>query len=222
MQIQGGALEVVCHLSGTEDEGFLRWLTGQERPKVRLHLCPADCPGTPESDELIHLKKLQRRSAGDPGWVDNLKGASGMEELRRLAERSDAAARAGGGVPAAPAEVAPTPGEKEEEKESSDSSDSRKKKKHKKKRKIFKVKGKKDYGSLFDGTGLDKDAKIRRKVSKLAKKALKKRSKGSSSTDSDESMGELAEEELDGLFQESARTQLAAKVGPGALGPESL
>lgn len=30
-------------------------------------------------------------------------------------------------------------------------------------------------------------------------------------------MGELGEEDLEGLFQESARTHLAAKVGPGAL-----
>ena len=220
VQVQGGALEIIALVSGTEDEGFLRWLTAQSRTSVRLHLCPVDCPGTPESDDLVHVKKLQRRSASDPGWVDNLKGASGMEELRRLAERSDAVARAGGGgpAPAPAAEVIPDPGGAEEEKESSESSDSKKKRKRKKKKKkVFKVGGKKDYGALFAGTGLDKDAKTRKKVSRLARRALKRKSRGSSSTDSEGSSGELMEDEMEELFQESARTQLAAKRGPGAL-----
>ena len=118
----------------------MRWLSGQSRPVVRLHLCPSDCPGTPEADDLIHLKKVQRRSASDPGWVDNMKGASGMEELRRLAERSDAAARATGGGAPAGAEVVPVPEDKEEDRESSESSDKKKKRHKKKKRKAFKVK----------------------------------------------------------------------------------
>ena len=104
---------------------------------------------------------------------------SGVEELRRLAERSDAVAQAGGGGPAAVAEAVPGPVDKEEEKESSDSSESRKKKKRKKKKKSFKVKGRKEYGTLFGGTGLDQDPKTRKKVSRLARKAVKKKGKGS-------------------------------------------
>lgn len=66
------ALEV---LAG-EDEGFLRWLTApQSRFTVRLHLCPPDCAGAPEADDLVHLRRLQRRSVSDPGWVENLKGS---------------------------------------------------------------------------------------------------------------------------------------------------
>ena len=171
--------------------------------------------GALEVIALVHVKKLQRRSASDPGWVDNLKGSSGMEDL---AERSDAAARAGGGGPGPAAEAIPTPGGGEEEKVSSESSESRKKKKRKKKKKkSFKVGGKQEYGALFAGTGLDKDSRTRKKVSRLARRALKKKSRGSSSTDSDGCSGELMEDELEELFQESARTQLAAKRGPGAL-----
>ncbi|CAK8995495.1 unnamed protein product [Durusdinium trenchii] len=95
-----------------------------------------------------------------------------------------------------PAQVVGVPGEAEFEKGSSDSSESKEKEKKKrtkkkKKKKSFKVTGKKDYGSLFAGTGLDKDAKTRKKVSRLARRALKKKSKGFSSTDSGESTGEL-------------------------------
>ena len=67
----------------------------------------------------------------------------------------------GGGGPSKAEEGVPQPGEVEEDKESSDSSDAKKKKKHKKKKKkkkkkkTFKVKGKKGYAVLFDGTGLD-------------------------------------------------------------------
>lgn len=104
-----------------------------------------------------------------------MKGASGMEELRRLAERSDAVARAGGGGPAGVVEAAPGPDEKEDEKESTKSSDSKKKKKHKKRKKPFKVQGRKEFVALFGGTGLDKDPKVRRKVSKLASSRRRQR-----------------------------------------------
>ena len=96
---------------------------------------------------------------------------------------------------------------------------SKKEKKHKKKKKVFKVRGKKEYSALFEGTGLDKDAKVRRRVSKLAKRALKKRSKGSSSTDSDESMGELGEE---GFSKRAPGHSSQQKAGPGALAYHAL
>ena len=179
---------------------------------LRCHICLPDCSNVPDGDDILHLKRVKQRGREAPGWSDNLKEASGMEELRRLAARSDAAARgeaAGREEKKRPREEAA--GEEEKIKDSSESSEVRKKKK----KRAFKPAGKKEHAALYKGTGLDQDARTRKKVSRLARRAMKRRSKSSSSSGAS-SISEAAEG-MEDLFQESQRTQLAAKAGPGAL-----
>ena len=85
----------------------------------------------------------------------------------------------------------------------------------KKKKKSFKPAGKKEHSALYKGTGLDQDARTRKKVSRLARRAMKKKSRSSSSTGT--SSTSEAVDGMEDLIQESQRTQLASKAGPGAL-----
>ena len=212
LRFQGGALEVMTWVTGAEDEGLLRWATGNAGTPLRCHVCLEGCGNIPEGDDVLHLKKVKYRGVDSPGWVDNLKEPTGMEELRRLAARSDALARGVEEVkdPGKEMKEAPIPAG-QDTKSSSRSSGGRKKKK----KKSFKPMGKKDYSALYKGTGLDQDARIRKKVSRLARRAMKKKSKSSSSSGT--SSTSEAAEGLEDLFQESQRTQLASRAGPGAL-----
>lgn len=171
----------------------------------------------PESDDLIHLKFAQKRGDHDPGWASNMKSSAGLDELKRLAEKSDQEARANKKRAMDAEEYTPTKAAGKEDEKSSSSSSKKKRKKKKKKKKPFKVEGRKDYQLLFKTTGLDQDGKVRRRVARLARKAMKKRSKDSSEGGSSSSGTEEDAEEMETLFQESQRTQLAAKAGPGSL-----
>lgn len=214
-----GALELEGRVSGTEDEALLRWGSKEEvKGKVRLHVCPSSCSNTPEADGLIHLKYAQRRGDHDPAWASNMRSSGGLEELKRLAKESDKEAREAGKRVREAEEYTPSqPPGKEEKGSSSSTSSKKKRKKKKKKKKPFKVIAKKDYQRLFETTGLDKDVKIRKKVAKLVRKAMRKKAKGSSEEDSSSTSKEDDAEEMETLFQESQRTQLAAKAGPGSL-----
>ena len=211
LRFHGGALEVMTWVTGTQDEGLLRWVSGNAGVPLRCHVCLEDCANIPEGDDILHLKKVKHRGADSPPWADNLKEPTGMEELRRLAARSDALAR---GVEEAKdmekkeKEAHPPAGQ--EVKSTSGSSGGRKKKK-----KSFKPAGKKEHSALYKGTGLDQDARTRKKVSRLARRAMKKKSRSSSSTGT--SSTSEAVDGMEDLIQESQRTQLASKAGPGAL-----
>ena len=43
----------------------------------------------------MHLKAVRKMSPGEPSWVENMRGASGLEELKSLAHTSDEKARKG-------------------------------------------------------------------------------------------------------------------------------
>ena len=191
LRFQGGALEVMTWVTGTQDEGLLR-------TPLRCHICLADCANIPEGDDILHLKKVKYRGADSPPWADNLKEPTGMEELRRLAARSDALARDVEEVKEAEKkEGEAQPPARRETRSSSGTSGGRKKKK----KKAFRPAGKKEHAALYKGTGLDQDARTRKKVSRLARRAMKKKSKSSSSTGT--SSTSEAADGMEDLFQES-------------------
>ena len=113
-------------------------------------------------------------------------------------------------------------GAAEEAKGVSESSEESKKEKKKKKKKPFRMTAKKDYNALFQGSGLDKDAKVRRKVARIARRAMRKRSRGSSSSASSEDSSEEKEAIQEELFEDSRKSYLAARAAPGALSAHSL
>ena len=59
-----------------------------------------------------------------------------------------------------------------------------------KKRRVFKMEPKKPFSAVFEKTGLDKNPKIRRKVARIARKVMKKKGRGSSSSGSVEESGD--------------------------------
>ena len=86
-------MEVSFRVSGTPDEQLLKWLTAEEDRVLRGHLCGADCSNSPQSEDLIHVKRLRLLEVDTPGWAHNLKEAAEAEVLRKLAAESDRKAR---------------------------------------------------------------------------------------------------------------------------------
>ena len=229
--IKAGQMEVSFRVSGTSDEQLLKWLTAEEDRVLRGHLCPAGCTNSPQSEDLIHVKRLRLLEVDTPAWAQNLKEAAEAEVLRRLAAESDRRAREarGKGV-GAPAGEAAKGADTSESSGSSDSSKEKKKRKKKKKKgkkkkkkgKAWKVEGKKDLKQLFQHTGLDPDASIRRAVMKKARKGMQKKkddSEASTGSSSGESRSASAGEEL---FEDSHRIRRAAMKGPGALSCQTI
>ena len=91
--IKAGQMEVSFRVSGTSDEQLLKWLTAEEDRVLRGHLCPAGCSNSPQSEDLIHVKRLRLLEIDTPAWAQNLKEAAEAEVLRKLAAESDRRAR---------------------------------------------------------------------------------------------------------------------------------
>ena len=224
VSLVAGQLELRLQAGGTSDEGLLRWLSGQEDRCLRCHLCARGCSNSPTADDYIHLKQARRLEVDPPAWGENLKEAAESEALRRLAEESgrrEKEAR-GKGVGAG----RPHEGEKEKKEEevsSSSTSSSKKKKKGKKKKKKkkskrFRVQGKKDLKKVFEFTGLDPSLKSRKRVMRLARRAMKNRNKEDSESSSCSGTdGSSTEEAVQHLFEETHKIRRAATRGPGAL-----
>ena len=170
------------------------------------------------------MKRVRRLEVDRPAWSENLKEAVESEALRRLAEESgrrEKEARGkgvGGGHPSVIAEE-----KKDEEVSSSSTSSSKKKKKSKKKKrkkksKRFRVQGKKDLKKIFEFTGLDPSLRVRRRVMRLARRAMRNRSREDSEGSSCSSTeGSSTEEAGQHLFEETHKIRKAATRGPGAL-----
>lgn len=130
LALKAGQAEVTFRVSGTPDEQLLKWVTAEDDRVVRGHLCPAGCTNSPQSEDLIHVKKLRLLEFDTPAWAHNLKEAAESEVLRKLAAESDRRAREakGKGVGAPAAKIAKGT-------VSTDSSREKKKKRNKKKEK---------------------------------------------------------------------------------------
>ena len=59
LALKAGQTEVNFRVSGTSDEQLLKRLTAEEDRTLRGHLCPAGCSNSPQSEDLIHVKRLR-------------------------------------------------------------------------------------------------------------------------------------------------------------------
>ena len=221
VKIRGAAdVEILLNPEGTDHEELLKWASGNPGKTLRAHLCGQTCEAKLEASDLIHVKRIRRKAREDEkGWAENLKGTvDEMAGLRREAEE--------GRVP---------PPEKEEVKE--------KKKKKKKKKKARrdqtsssdsgerggvagqkrKVQAQKELAAVYGTTGLDPDAKVRKRLLKRLKKKIKKK-KGSSAESSGSSLEEeasqassLASSESGEIFEEAQKVRTIARKAPGLL-----
>lgn len=245
IEVKGGEVTLKVQLRGTTHEGLLKQHSGQPDLLFRLHLCPTDCNQEDVADTLLHTRKL--RKMGDPdkedGWVHNLQKvvpAEGIDELAALRIREQEllrAAPAGAGGPCTP------PGEEKKtkkKKKKKEVKDSKKKRRedaertsgsHTSEAKLdgtkSKAAAKKSPAALFSGTGLDTKERVRRRVSKRARQALRKKNKKDSSDNSEgttSSSGSSHPDEGDeGVFQQSSKVKKLVFVGyPGVLAAQAL
>ncbi len=251
VELEGSSVELKLMARGTTSEGLLRAHSAEPGTPLTVLVCPSDCGHVESGDRYVHGVKGYLLRAGQPEeeWMNNLVAAvvppvdlekDEMAELRRRGE--------GLGV-GAPLEPPRSPGgpkddavEKEDKK--ADKKKKKKKRKEKKKKKAEKEESsskidksqldgrhpvtasQKRYQSLFSGTGLDMREKVRRRVSRKARKILSKKrgrsrsSSGSSTSSSSRSLSLESEEE--GLFMEDNKAKGVGEKCPGALCQESL
>ena len=248
LEIREGQVSLRLTLLGTTHEGLLKLHSGAPGTVFRLHLCQPSCNQEEVADTLLHTRKIRLVKSLDKedGWVSNLEKVrpmEGQDDLSALRRREQ---ELGLGGPPGIGEQAPPAKEtrKEKKKMKKERREERKKERDRGgppevleetsgSQEPAKLDGsqarraaKKSLSSLFGGTGLDPREKTRRRVSKKARMALKKKEKkdtssrsSGSSTSSDPSM---AEEGAESVFQQSSKVRQVALGFPGALACQAL
>lgn len=216
VEIEGSAAELILHPTGTTAESLIKFVTGLEVPRVRLHLCAEGCDQLRTNPNLLHCKKLHKSVPGkELAWEDNLVVTDEVPLLRRDHEawRGDQVAPKGD--------------------ESSSSRGKKKKKKEKKKREKKKAEEKtkkmggrsvaqKPLAHLYAGTGMDPDFGDRRRLLKKVKRRLRK-SKETSSSGSTGSSSSSEDAEINpDLLQDRSKIQRVAEMAPGILSSEAI
>eukprot|EP00435_Cladocopium_sp_Y103_P057648 s184_g19.t3 len=246
LEVREGEASLRLTLMGTTHEGILKLQSGAPEMTFRVHLCPAGC-NQEVSDTLLHARKIRllKEVEKESGWVTNLQKVAALQGPDELAELRRREAELGlAGLPGGPAPCV-EPGEdkkKKKKKQKKDKKEEKAKPKEKKPRaeeeissssesvkldgSRAKAAAKKQPMSLFSGTGLDPREKVRRKVSKKARRALtrkgKKEDSSRSSRSSSSSVTSLAEEGDESVFQQSSKVRMVAIGYPGALATQAL
>lgn len=224
--MEGLQLFLEMRAAGTTDEGLLRALGGGSDRALRVHVCDSTCEKRLTGDRLVHAEEAVQVSRTDEDWLTNIEevvpGGGNDDELRVL---RDAAGE--------PRGVEDPPKVK-----------SKKKEKKEKKAKVLAAekaaplevkevaeRGVMDLRRLFEGTGLDPDAKTRakirkkaRRVGQSAKKKKKKKNSASSSTGSSSSStsSSSASQAGAGLFDNEQRLLVLWKKYPGVLTAQAV
>ena len=232
--LEDNASYLTVHPSGTDSDALLQFHTGHPNQALKAHVCPADCNHEEVGDTIIHMDLV--RKMGEPGqeegWTKNLERVApdpGYDELGALRARERDAT--------GPSGVGDAPGKKEEADTKAKKKDKKEKKRKKKEEAEsetdeIKVDGSNAKGAgvkrvkaLFSGTGLDPKEKIRNKVTKKARRYVKKKAAHSSSSSSGKS-GSKSEASETGeaatLFGESSSVKDTAKNYPGVLTSQTL
>ena len=250
VEVREGQVSLRLTLLGTTHEGLLKVHTGNPSAVFRLHLCPPTCNQESVADSLLHTRKLRKVKTleGAEGWMTNLEKVRPAEEQDPLALLRIRERELGLGDP--PGIGAAVPPAKESKK---DNKKKKKKERDGEKRREREEGPPKDRGeessgsqesakldgsqarlaarkspaTLFGGTGLDPREKTRRKVSKKARLALKRKGKkeatsGSSGRSSSTSEPSLADEGAEAVFQQSSKVRQVALGYPGALACQAL
>ncbi len=238
LEMEGGAAHLHLQLTGATNEGLLKAHTSDPKTLVMVHLCGEDCSQLETGEHYVHgLKaRLASMSPGvEEGWVNNLVGGppeAPVDELEALRKR---------GLELGRREKSPKeqePGELESVSSGKKAAKSKEKKK-KKDRKKEKSEEKKHDGKhpvrssvkspsvLFAGTGLDTRERVRKRVTKQAKKFLNKRRKKDDSSTTSEgttSQSVSGDESLEagGLFSAAGKARSLARRFPGVLAFEAV
>ena len=217
--LEDNGAELVLTLTGTSTEELLKYASGIHPPVIRAHLCGAGCDQKRSNQDLVHLSRFKQVVGDQPKtWEENLKEDDVNRELRRKQEEWERRQER----PGQEGEERSVSRAREDKKKKIEKTKAKKKERRERLKKIGgKAVAKKHPQDLFGGTGLDPDAKIRRRVKKKAKRKLKK-SKTSSSSSSQSSSSSSSVDGSRGLLEDRNKVQRLAEVAPGVLTEESL
>ena len=232
IEMEGGEMHLLLKLTGTPSEDLLRAHTA-DPTGFRVHRCPADCSQVESGENYLHgmTARLVTKDEDETPWSKNLVGIGaippeeGRDELAGLRRRQEAL----GDVPVP---------EKEESDHGKDKKKDKKEKKRKKREKSKEKETKLDGSQplrasikaaedLFGGTGLDPEARVRRRTLRKARRHLqdkdKKKKDASSTSGSSSGSGSAGSgKALEGLFSETSRARSISDRYPGVLCAEAL
>ena len=219
VQIRGREdIEVEVDLQGTSTEAILQWASGTAVKVMRIHLCGARCEAMLDAENLLHGEEIKMRTGEDPAWAMNLveerpagekaevEVPSAREVLkegeeRRGAERGRSKER---------------DKKKKKRKKGRSSGEDKSPKEEEKKKSSTRAMARKSLKSVFAGTGMDPDPKVRKKIAAKASRRLKKKKSSSGSSSTGSSSGS-SEEESGELFEETQKVRRIGRMAPGAL-----
>ena len=213
---------------GTSTESILKYISGQAKKELQVHLCDSPCSTMTWGDTMLHADRIKAVEYEALPWSRNLEISvreSERDELEVLRREAGERGKGRGEAPKGEKAKKDLPEESGEEEEGRKAEKTKAKKKERKKLKKArdKVVGIKSAEALFATTGLDPKEETRRRLRRKAKK-LGKRSrnkKGSSGTSSssgssDSSPTEEAEAPEE-LFTPLTATQRIWRRYPGVL-----
>lgn len=217
VRLKDGKKMIWAQVLGTQCEGLLKWASGQPDRVVRGHLCPADCPGTPHEDGLLHIRTLRRLGAAREEWMTNMlpeerrgPGEDELAELRADKEKHHPSAR-GEGVHGLE-RVSESPPRKRQK------ADKKRSRSRRGRSSRFKLEGKKDIGVVLGATGADPNPKVRRRCRKRAARIARKKAKNSSGESTGSSSGSTSSLSGDrALFGSTNRVHTIGRKLPGVL-----
>lgn len=225
------------HITGTTHADLLAYATGTPDRVGEVHLCPPECAGEPHAPGLVHSRRVRAIKKDEEKslvWELNLEVAPGDELEALRAKQVELEQQL---------EAARTKDKERREKRSSRSRHKKKTKKKKKKKDRGSSKtstagaeeaaekktrrkrkwggrsvAKKSLASIYGGTGLDPQSRVRRKVMRYARKKLKKKeSTSSSSGTTTSSQDDRSSEEEGDLLQDCNKIRSLHRYGPGLL-----
>ena len=218
VQMEGGRMVLEVQITGTQDEDFLKEMSGRKGRKAVVHVCEAACPHDITGANYLHGIDFEEIRLEDKAWYSNLQ-ETGREEHDELEALRAEAEKGDGGE-------APLPKEKKEKKRRR--KEEEKEKKNEKSSQDEEVEpGKKKLAVVFGDTALDPDPKVRGKWIKKArragksKKKKKKKKKSQSETggtdEDDSSYSDSSSPAGSGLFDSERRMKTIWRRYPGAL-----
>lgn len=243
-EVSGGLLYLRLEVLGTNHEELLKFCTGSPGHIVKLHQCQRGCNQEEVAEGLLHAfeGRLKGEDYQEEGWASNLKAvveAGEVDELSHLRARGMALGAAAGADPRGKEH----PEEKEAVRQEDSEDKAKKKKKDKKEKKKSKAEedgaasaldgskpkqsAQKSPKELYGGTGLDPREKIRNRVTRKARRYLKKKaeksssSSATSSSSSSQGHGDNMEAE-ETLFAQGSKVRQVADGFPGSLAAQAL
>lgn len=232
--VSEGQIFLDLEATGTEDEAFLRAISGKTGRRMTAHVCGPECGNALTDDFLVHGREYEPVEPGQKPWYTNLVqvGPQEGQEMDEMAVlRLEAEKRRGGeeGRPDVPPKEKKESEKKKDKKRKEVDDKERKKRKESSEESSELCAGQKELSALYAGTALDPAPKVRNRILKKARKMgrgrkKKKRrpsssSKGGSTYSSSSSSGRF---EHGGLFSSEKKMKVIWRRYPGALAASSL